>query len=122
MTQSDLFHTRARLFDIKLAKRLEEATVDPAFCRKDFDRMKKLCKEAAGRLMLRAKEGRMTRKAASKIEKGLKDVQRYLKCTHDWMPRRRIRSSSGELCTAARTCRKCLVSEYDWPQHPFVSK
>ena len=64
----------------------------------------------------------MTRKAAGKIEKGLRDVRRYLKCKHDWMPTKRIRSSRGDLCTAARTCRECGVYEYAWPQLPFVSK
>ena len=53
----DLFHTRARLADLDLAKRLSEATTDPTFRRKQFDKMVELCREAAGRLTLKA-EGR----------------------------------------------------------------
>ncbi len=52
--QPDLFHSRARLADLTLAKRLKEATSDPTFRRKQFDLLLELGKEAAGRLMLRA--------------------------------------------------------------------
>lgn len=57
MTHPDLFHTRARLADLELAKRLNAATVDPTFRRKQFDTLVELAREAAGRLTLKA-EGR----------------------------------------------------------------
>lgn len=51
---SHLLHTRARLADLDLAKRLNEATLDPTFRRSQFDALVELAKLAAGRLTLRA--------------------------------------------------------------------
>ncbi len=57
--QSDLFHSRARLADLKLAKRLMEAAyeinddVNRKRCKR-CDAFAVIMEEAAGRLMLRA--------------------------------------------------------------------
>ena len=56
MTHPDLFHSRARLADLELAKRLNDATTDPTFKRGQFDALVELAKLAAGRLTLRTQE------------------------------------------------------------------
>ena len=53
MTHPDLFHTRARLADLELARRINEALSD--LRRKDENHpLVELARQAAGRLTLRA--------------------------------------------------------------------